>query len=161
MRCIIYYYNIVIIIIHESAEMKLSATKRIASIQFSALSAEDIERCSSAQVSRQDLVDLSQDKHTPASDGCLDPRLGVSDKKAVCGTCKKGLTDCPGHFGYIRLELPVFHPGFFKHAVGILQSVCKRCSRCLLSEPVIFSSISEILCSSPDLFFPSRTMRHS
>ena len=29
----------------------------------------------------------------PAPNGCLDPRLGVSDKSAVCETCRWGLSD--------------------------------------------------------------------
>lgn len=42
------------------------------------------------------------------------------------------MSDCAGHFGYIQLELPVFHAGYFKHTLGILQCICKRCSRVLL-----------------------------
>jgi DNA-directed RNA polymerase III subunit RPC1 len=37
-----------------------------------------------------------------------------------------------GHFGYIKLELPVFHIGYFKAIIEILQSICKECSRVLL-----------------------------
>ena len=39
-----------------------------------------------------------------------------------------------GHFGYIKLELPVFHIGYFKNVVSILQCVCKSCSTILLNE---------------------------
>lgn len=35
------------------------------------------------------------------------------------------MADCVGHFGYIKLVLPVFHIGFFKHVIGILQIICK------------------------------------
>ena len=35
------------------------------------------------------------------------------------------MADCVGHYGYIRLVLPVFHVGFFKHVLGILQCICK------------------------------------
>ena len=44
------------------------------------------------------------------------------------------MTDCPGHFGFVKLALPVFHVGYFKHTVSILQCICKQCSRVLLSE---------------------------
>lgn len=46
--------------------------------------------------------------------------------------------NCSGHFGYIRLNLPVYHIGYFKKVVNILQSICKvgqldqNCSRLLL-----------------------------
>lgn len=45
---------------------------------------------------------------------------------------RKKLTDCAGHFGFIQLELPVFHAGYFRHTLTILQCVCKQCSRVLL-----------------------------
>lgn len=67
-----------------------------------------------------------------AVNGCMDARLGISDKISHCQTCKKRLTDCAGHFGYIQLELPVFHAGYFKHTLTILQCICKKCSRVLV-----------------------------
>lgn len=45
---------------------------------------------------------------------------------------RKRLTDCSGHFGYVQLELPVFHAGYFKHTLTILQCICKRCANVLL-----------------------------
>lgn len=42
--------------------------------------------------------------------------------------------ECSGHYGYIRLNLPIFHIGYFKKVVNILQAVCKYCSRLLLDE---------------------------
>ena len=58
----------------------------------------------------------------------------MSVKDATCGSCGKGLNDCIGHFGYIDLELPVFHTGYFKAVITILQSICKSCSHILLNE---------------------------
>ena len=61
--------------------------------------------------------------------GPLDLRLGISEKGKECKTCQKSLEVCPGHFGYIELELPVFHVGYFKQTVNILQSICKVSSK--------------------------------
>lgn len=36
--------------------------------------------------------------------------------------------------GYIHLELPVFHIGYFKITVKTLQCICKVCSRVLLPQ---------------------------
>ena len=33
----------------------------------------------------------------------------------VCTTCNKGLDECQGHFGHIRLVLPIFHIGYINH----------------------------------------------
>jgi hypothetical protein len=35
---------------------------------------------------------------------------------------------------YIKLELPVFHIGYFKNTVQVLQCICKSCSRVLMPE---------------------------
>lgn len=81
----------------------------------------------------------------PHPNGVLDRRLGVSSKlmpgppgrgmvQSVCETCGEKLADCAGHFGYIKLELPVFHIGYFKNTLQILQSMCKSCARLLLPD---------------------------
>ena len=38
-----------------------------------------------------------------------------------CKTCGKGLADCVGHFGYIDLELPVYHVGYFRSIIQVVQ----------------------------------------
>ena len=50
---------------------------------------------------------------------------GTTEKKAFCETCGLNAVDCAGHFGYIKLVLPVFHVGFFRHTINILQCICK------------------------------------
>ncbi|KAL0272113.1 UNVERIFIED_CONTAM: hypothetical protein PYX00_005208 [Menopon gallinae] len=71
---------------------------------------------------------------TPVSFGVLDRQMGTNTKDATCATCNKGLADCIGHFGYIDLELPVFHIGYFHSVITILQTICKTCSHVLLPE---------------------------
>ncbi len=56
------------------------------------------------------------------SNGVLDHRMGTSQKDQNCQTCGKGLSDCPGHFGYINLELPVFHVGYFRAIIQVTSS---------------------------------------
>lgn len=106
------------------------APKRISHIQFGILSPEEMQRLSEFQVCSRELFSMPSRKPAPA--GCLDPRLGVSDKVSSCATCHRKLVDCAGHFGYIKLALPVFHIGFLKHTLNFLQSICKACSRILL-----------------------------
>ena len=50
---------------------------------------------------------------------------GTSQKDSSCDTCGKALADCIGHYGYIDLELPVFHVGYFRSTIVILQNICK------------------------------------
>jgi len=35
------------------------------------------------------------------------------------------MNDCVGHFGFIDLEYPVFHVGFFRLIIQTLQCICK------------------------------------
>jgi len=50
---------------------------------------------------------------------------GTSNKAASCDTCHLKMADCPGHYAHIQLELPVFHIGYFKAIIQILQNICK------------------------------------
>ena len=77
---------------------------------------------------------MQMPERRPHANGVLDRRLGVSNKHHVCETCGQKLADCAGHFGFIQLSLPVFHIGFFRNTIQILQCICKECSRILLPE---------------------------
>jgi DNA-directed RNA polymerase III subunit RPC1 len=107
------------------------APKKIAKVQFGTLLSHEIRKVAEIHATNSAL--LQQPQRTPAENGCLDPRLGVSQKRSICATCNNNLADCAGHFGYIHLELPVFHAGYIKHTLTILQCICKGCSRVLLS----------------------------
>jgi DNA-directed RNA polymerase III subunit RPC1 len=46
--------------------------------------------------------------------------------------------------GVVRLTLPVFHVGYFKMMITVLQNICKTCSRVLLEEETCRSFLSRI-----------------
>ncbi|KAF9077107.1 hypothetical protein BDP27DRAFT_1311829 [Rhodocollybia butyracea] len=106
--------------------------KVIKKIQFSLLNPQDTVKLAEFEAVQKELY--TADTRLPVKDGVLDRRLGTSDKSAFCGTCGQSATDCVGHYAYIKLCVPVFHPGYFKHTIGILQCVCKACARVLLEE---------------------------
>lgn len=64
-----------------------------------------------------------------------DPRMGVMDKDSFCFTCKAGMEECPGHFGHITLNSPVYHPGFLEYIAKFLRCICYNCSRILIKGP--------------------------
>ncbi|TDH69964.1 hypothetical protein CCR75_006384 [Bremia lactucae] len=103
---------------------------KISHLNFGLLSDVDMMRMSELRVQSKDLFKVQT--REPQVGGVLDKRLGVSNKKDTCTTCQLNLADCVGHFGYIPLELPVFHIGYFKAITEILQTICKTCSRVLL-----------------------------
>ncbi len=104
--------------------------KRISHVQFGTIGTTEIERLSEFEVVSD--KGYEQPARTPVVGGVLDRRLGVSDNHSTCETCGARLDLCPGHFGHIKLALPVFHIGYLKPLLSILQSICKSCSRVLL-----------------------------
>ncbi|KAG0021924.1 hypothetical protein BGZ81_008743 [Podila clonocystis] len=108
------------------------APKKIKHIQFGVLSPQEIVNVSEFEVTQRDLYTV--ENRQPVKYGMLDLRLGTSDKMATCETCGLKQQDCIGHFAHIKLCLPVFHIGYFRSAIVILQCICKTCSRVMLSE---------------------------
>jgi hypothetical protein len=106
--------------------------KVITQLKFGMFSPLEMMKLSEFPVTSNELFEMPS--RNAARNGCLDPRLGVSDKKSECATCNRKLADCAGHYGHIKLELPVFHVGFLKHTIAVLQSTCHSCFRVLLTE---------------------------
>uniref|UniRef100_A0A8D1L4L7 DNA-directed RNA polymerase subunit n=1 Tax=Sus scrofa TaxID=9823 RepID=A0A8D1L4L7_PIG len=107
--------------------------KKISHICFGMKSAEEMRQQAHIQVVSKNLY--SQDNnHSPLLYGVLDHRMGTSEKDRPCETCGKNLADCLGHYGYIDLELPCFHVGYFRAVIGILQMICKTCCHIMLSQ---------------------------
>lgn len=115
--------------------LRPSATPmQISGIQFGVMSDMEIAASSYLEVQSRDLY--TPPDRLPARGGTLDSRLGAIDKRAVCGTCYNNQTECIGHFGYIKLVLPVFHGGYFRMTLRILQMICKGCARVALDEEI-------------------------
>ncbi|MEM5804117.1 MAG: hypothetical protein QW350_05285 [Candidatus Aenigmatarchaeota archaeon] len=66
-----------------------------------------------------------------------DPRMGVTDPYQICATCSRNNFNCPGHLGYIRLNVPIIHPLFAKIVFYVLRSVCNKCGGLLLKEEML------------------------
>jgi len=107
--------------------------RKISKVCFGVASSQQIQQQAHIQVVAQKIYNEGPQR-TPFPWGMLDRHMGMSVKDALCSTCGKGLNDCVGHFGYIDLQLPVYHVGYFKAVVTVLQSICKSCSSVLLNE---------------------------
>lgn len=109
------------------------APKCIKGLEFGALSAKDIVAQSEVEIQTRDLYDLEKGR-VPKEHGALDTKMGISSNAQECSTCHGNLASCHGHFGHIRLALPVFHVGYFKSIISVLQCICKSCAAVLLDE---------------------------
>ncbi|GLV36874.1 Son of sevenless [Carabus blaptoides fortunei] len=66
----------------------------------------------------------------PLPGGLYDKTLGpLNEKSDPCSTCFKNVVNCPGHFGYIELPLPVVNPLFHKIIATLLRLTCLACYR--------------------------------
>ncbi len=106
--------------------------RKIEKIKFGIMNSVEILKSAEFQVHERSLYKMPN--REPSHGGVLDPRLGVSNKKQECQTCSQQLASCTGHFGYIKLELPVFHIGYFRSTLQILQCICKTCARVLMTD---------------------------
>ncbi len=104
---------------------------KIDKITFHVLGCDEIDKLSCVVVDKKAMYDAGTRK--PSANGPLDLRLGVSTKSGICETCGEGIQGCAGHFGKIKLVLPVYHIGFLKNIIGILNCVCKKCGNFLLT----------------------------
>lgn len=109
------------------------SAKKLSDVSFSLMNPDEMKR--SAHLLCVDNNLYTQDpSHTPVDYGVLDGRMGTSRKDKDCTTCGKAVADCTGHYGYIDLDLPCFHVGYFRASICILQMICKSCSRVLLKD---------------------------
>ncbi|PSR95151.1 DNA-directed RNA polymerase III subunit 1 like [Actinidia chinensis var. chinensis] len=105
--------------------------RKIKSIRFSMLSESDIYKAAEVQVFKGVYYDMTK---KPIPNGLLDPRMGPPNKFGTCATCHGTFAECPGHYGYLTLALPVYNVGYLNTIVDILKCICKSCSRVLLPE---------------------------
>jgi DNA-directed RNA polymerase III subunit RPC1 len=106
-----------------------TSSYQVVGVRFEVLSGPEISQYSQGDVIHGSLYDSNG---LPMSKGCHDSKLGVMNRGAICETCHENHENCPGHFGVIPLELPVFHVGFFRHTQLILNAICKNCAKLLL-----------------------------
>lgn len=121
---------------------------QVQGVTFDALNSDEIARYSEVDVLNYHMYD--QATRAPHIFGPLDSRLGSTSKHGICATCKLGFDDCIGHFGHIKLALPVYHIGYLKHVRNIISSLCKTCGRVLISEEVRKGRLARLRRSTPD-----------
>ncbi|KAF4400135.1 hypothetical protein G4B88_021349 [Cannabis sativa] len=105
--------------------------RKIKGMHFTVQSAAEIAKMAEVQVWKGQYYDPTR---KPYADGLLDPRMGAANKFSECATCHGRFSDCPGHYGYFKLPLPVYNVGYLSTILDILKCICKTCSRILLDD---------------------------
>jgi DNA-directed RNA polymerase II subunit RPB1 len=76
----------------------------------------------------------SYENSEPRRSGLVDPRLGISERHLDCATCGQNTIDCPGHFGHMKLEEPVYNIIYLPIVKKILSCIDLRTSRLLIDK---------------------------
>ncbi|CAN6485010.1 unnamed protein product [Victoria cruziana] len=87
----------------------------LASLEFQILTDDDMRKFAVMEVK-------------DASDAC-DPKLGIPNpSSSPCTTCGSANTKfCDGHYGFIGLPTPIYHPALLHEIVKILNKICPGC----------------------------------
>lgn len=112
------------------------------SVVFSMFTKEEIKRLCVTKITTPLTLDALGH---PLPGGLYDKTLGpLTEKSEPCGTCRKNIYFCPGHFGYIELPLPVVNPIFYRMIGIILRMSCLSCFRFQIPEHVKYSITLQI-----------------
>ncbi|XP_026378865.1 DNA-directed RNA polymerase III subunit 1-like [Papaver somniferum] len=130
--------------------------RKIQSIKFSMMSGPEIMKASEVQVCNASFYDPNR---KPKRNALLDSRMGPANKTIICETCHGELKDCPGHYGYLHLCLPVFNVGYFNAILNILKCICKSCARILLSKKERISYLKKMRNPKPEALQKTATAK--
>jgi DNA-directed RNA polymerase II subunit RPB1 len=119
----------------------MDVLKSVEGIQFSLLSPDEIKNYSVCEVTSPDTYENGR----PKTNGLYDRRMGVIDAEEICLTCQNKHNKCPGHFGHVVLEKPVFLSNYIKTTKKILDVICFKCSKlCIEYSETNLKKIKEI-----------------
>lgn len=109
--------------------VEASFCPRIDSIHFHLLGDEDIKNLSVVNVKTYETF-VSNDSPVPG--GLCDPRMGAIVNLYNCVTCGHNHHQCPGHFGYYNIGIPVMQPIVQEDIIKWLKIVCLKCGTLLI-----------------------------
>jgi len=105
--------------------------KKVAEIEFSLFSPEQIKKSSVAKIVTPELYDIDG---YPVDGGLMDLRLGAIDPGVRCRTCGGRLKECLGHHGRIELARPAIHLKYIPLIEMGLRCFCHECGKLMLLE---------------------------
>jgi DNA-directed RNA polymerase II subunit RPB1 len=99
--------------------------RSIRRIEFGIFSPAEIINQSVVKVEHEVLYENRE----PKARSLVDVRMGCIEKDMQCYTCDETIVNCPGHFGHIELNVPIYHIHFIKYVKKILECICHKCFR--------------------------------
>lgn len=70
-----------------------------------------------------DNCQVTEPNITAVNNCILDPRMGAT-REQNCQKCGRNSKECPGHYGYVKLEWPILNPVFLPSIIKIMRLFC-------------------------------------
>ncbi|KAJ3615707.1 hypothetical protein Zmor_012367 [Zophobas morio] len=115
---------------------------QISSVYFGIYDDQELVKLSVKEITNPIPLD---DLLNPTQNGLYDPALGPFNPGDICKTCFLSYMHCPGHFGHIKLSLPVYNPVFFNTAFLLLRACCFYCYNFKASRLEVYELRSQLL----------------
>jgi DNA-directed RNA polymerase I subunit RPA1 len=96
----------------------------LSGLEFNFFNSQEVLKLSVKEITNPQSLDRLLN---PIPNGLYDLALGPVDKNDICLTCSLDYISCPGHFGHVKLILPVFNPVFFKELIKLIKMSCISC----------------------------------
>ncbi len=100
-------------------------TALVQHVEFGIMSPDIIRKMSVCNVYQP----MMYEKGLPRLNSVLDLRMGSTDRRFRCSTCKHSVGVCNGHFGHIELNQPMYSPVYLDIVLKTVRCVCFWCSR--------------------------------
>lgn len=126
------------------AFLETLSSRKMTHVEFGLLNPDVVKKQSVIHVTKTTLYV----RQLPTAGGLNDLRMGTSDRRLPCGTCKNDVLSCAGHPGHIELAAEVYHISMISIVLKLLRCVCFFCSR-LLVEPAKMSDNPRFKASDP------------
>jgi len=105
--------------------------KDIELVKFNFMSEEDVTQFSVVEITDTRLSG-------PLPNSLYDLRMGPIDNKETCETCENNCKECPGHFGFIKLNAKIPHPLRSKTILEYLTLFCNKCHRLMMTKEKLY-----------------------
>lgn len=105
-----------------------------ASIDLSLLSDDYI--INSAAVAITSTAQFNKD--LPESGGLYDSAMGTISYNYNCSSCSKTVNECPGHYGYYKLNYPLVQITTQKKIAKNMNLICIRCNKYTINKAIKF-----------------------
>ena len=105
--------------------------KSVKNVEFEPINPVEFEKYSVCEITTFDLYEKNGE---PKFNGLNDIRMGTIDKNILCKTCKHNTEYCPGHFGHIKLAVPLYNILYMDKVKKILSITCYICSSLIIDK---------------------------